>query len=212
MIASPLNRTGKAKIHQDPELGDEEFNACQLLCKYLQDKSFLLTCEAAGLKTSFLPKFSNKSDRRVGIASKYNALLGMDEDLVLGTIVLFGTPAEEMINVKINMVKVGLIKDNVDCALMLHPMAQDVMYRGMLAMDNVEIEYFHKPAHASMASWKGVYALDAIRQINNSLYRGGKAPNIIPFYVSASYRVRSRDKIQLGNLKFQVKHYVNAAG
>lgn len=43
----------------------------------------------------------------------------MDSHLVQGTVVLFGTPAEESSSGKINFVKEGLIKDNVDVALML---------------------------------------------------------------------------------------------
>lgn len=43
----------------------------------------------------------------------------MDDNLVQGTVVLFGTPAEESSSGKINFVKEGLIKDNVDVALML---------------------------------------------------------------------------------------------
>jgi metal-dependent amidase/aminoacylase/carboxypeptidase family protein len=43
----------------------------------------------------------------------------MDKNLVQGTVVLFGTPAEESSSGKINFVKEGLFKDNVDVALML---------------------------------------------------------------------------------------------
>lgn len=48
-------------------------------------------------------------------------------------------------------------------------MAQDVLYGRLLAMDNIEIEYFGKPAHASMAPWEGVNALDAMVQAITSL-------------------------------------------
>ncbi|CEP07549.1 hypothetical protein [Parasitella parasitica] len=180
-------------IHQDPELGNKEFNACQLLCKYLEKKGFQVTRKIAELETSFLARFSNGSGRRVGFASEYDALPGishgcghnliaiqglacavsikslMDESLVQGTVVLFGTPAEETTSAIINIVKQGLIKDNVDCALMLHPMAQDALYGRLLAMDNVEIEYFGKPTHATMAPWEGVNAMDAIVQAITSL-------------------------------------------
>lgn len=43
----------------------------------------------------------------------------MDKGLVQGTVVLFGTPAEETTSGKINMVKDGLVQDNVDYAMML---------------------------------------------------------------------------------------------
>ena len=65
------------KIHEKPELGDKEFYACKVLCEYMEGKGFEVTREVAGLKTSFLAKFSNsKSGRRVGFASEYDALPG----------------------------------------------------------------------------------------------------------------------------------------
>lgn len=43
----------------------------------------------------------------------------MDKGLVQGTVVLFGTPAEETTSGKINFVKEGIVQDNVDYAMML---------------------------------------------------------------------------------------------
>ncbi|KAK4513803.1 uncharacterized protein ATC70_005809 [Mucor velutinosus] len=241
------------KIHENPELGDQEFNACKILSDYMEEKGFQVTREVAGLKTSFLAIFSNnESGRRVGFASEYDALPGighacghnliaiqgvacavsmkalMDNNLVQGTVVLFGTPAEESSSGKINFVKEGLIKNNVDVALMLHPMAQDMLYGRLLALDNVKIEYFGKPAHASTAPWEGVNALDAMVQAITSLglmrqqilptdrvhgiiTNGGEAPNVIPSYVSASYYVRSLTKNQLESLKTRVEQCFKGA-
>lgn len=43
----------------------------------MEQKGFQVTREVAGLKTSFLAKFSNsESGRRVGFASEYDALPG----------------------------------------------------------------------------------------------------------------------------------------
>jgi len=43
----------------------------------------------------------------------------MEQDLVQGTVVLFGTPAEETTSGKINFVKEGVLQANVDYAMML---------------------------------------------------------------------------------------------
>lgn len=43
----------------------------------------------------------------------------MEQNLVQGTVVLFGTPAEETTSGKINFVKEGILKDTVDYSMML---------------------------------------------------------------------------------------------
>ena len=43
----------------------------------------------------------------------------MDQNLVQGTVVLFGTPAEETTNGKINFVKEGIVQNTVDYSMML---------------------------------------------------------------------------------------------
>jgi metal-dependent amidase/aminoacylase/carboxypeptidase family protein len=43
----------------------------------------------------------------------------MEQDLVKGSVVLFGTPAEETTSDKLNFVKEGVVQDKVDFAMML---------------------------------------------------------------------------------------------
>lgn len=43
----------------------------------------------------------------------------MEKNLVQGTVVLFGTPAEESTSGKINFVKEGVLQKNADFAMML---------------------------------------------------------------------------------------------
>ncbi|OBZ88489.1 Peptidase M20 domain-containing protein 2 [Choanephora cucurbitarum] len=177
------------KIHDDPELGNKEFHAHDLLTDYLEKKGFKVTRKAAGLETAFLAEFSNSSsDRRVGFVCEYDALPGvghacghniitvqglasalslktlMEHDLVKGKVVLFGTPAEESTSGKINFIKTGLLQNSVDVAMMLHPFAKDSLYGKMLALDTLEVEFFGKASHAGMAPWNGINALDALMQ------------------------------------------------
>lgn len=109
----------------------------------------------------------------------------MEQDLVQGTVVLYGTPAEETTSGKISIVKAGLLKENVDYSMMLvsdkslsictiwqedwriknkHPFAIDGIYARMLALDTLDVEFFGKASHAGMAPWNGVNALDALMQ------------------------------------------------
>jgi metal-dependent amidase/aminoacylase/carboxypeptidase family protein len=43
----------------------------------------------------------------------------MEQDLIQGSVVLFGTPAEESSSGKINFVKEKIVQDKVDFAMML---------------------------------------------------------------------------------------------
>ncbi|KAG1164916.1 hypothetical protein G6F36_013627 [Rhizopus arrhizus] len=65
------------KIHDDPELGDQEHHAYALLTNYLEKNGFKITYKAAGLETAFMAEFSNShSGRRVGFCCEYDALPG----------------------------------------------------------------------------------------------------------------------------------------
>ncbi|KAI9481584.1 MAG: hypothetical protein EXX96DRAFT_567309 [Benjaminiella poitrasii] len=241
------------KIHDDPELGNKEFHAYKILTEYLEKKGFEMTHKAVGLETAFMATFSNsKTGRRVGFVCEYDALPGvghacghniitvqglacalslkalMEQGLVQGTVVLFGTPAEESTSGKINFVKEGVVKDSVDYAMMLHPLTQDGLYNQMLALDSCDIEFFGKASHAGMAPWNGVNALDAMIQgfdsigllrqqvlptdrLHGIITNGGKAANVIPDYTSAHFYARSLTRNQLKELKPRVENCFKAA-
>lgn len=54
-----------------------------------------------------------------GLACALSMKALMEQDLVQGTVVLYGTPAEETTSGKISIVKAGLLKENVDYSMML---------------------------------------------------------------------------------------------
>ncbi|CEI95746.1 hypothetical protein CU097_009653 [Rhizopus azygosporus] len=241
------------KIHDDPELGNQEFHAHELLTDYLEKKGFKVTRNAVGLSTAFIAEFSNsKSGRRVGFCCEYDALPGighgcghnlisiqglacaisikklMEQDLVKGSVVLFGTPAEETTSDKLNFVKEGVVQDKVDFAMMLHPFAKDGLYPNMLALDSLDVEFFGKASHAGMAPWNGINALDALMQafdnigmlrqqtlptnrIHGIITKGGDAANVIPAYASAKFYARSLTKNQLAELKPKIENCFKAA-
>ncbi|ORZ30647.1 hypothetical protein BCR44DRAFT_39611 [Catenaria anguillulae PL171] len=140
-----------------------------------------------------------------------------------GRLTLFGTPGEEGLGGKINMLRAGDF-DGIHFAMMLHPGNIDLAYPTYLAAQSLDVEYFGCEAHASSAPWDGVNALDAmvcafnaiahVRQqlrptdrVHGVITNGGAAPNIIPAYTSASMMVRA---LTIGGLKEEVKPKVVA--
>ncbi|KAI8327957.1 hypothetical protein BC941DRAFT_445948 [Chlamydoabsidia padenii] len=240
------------KIHDDPELGNQEHHAYKLLTEYLKAQGFTLVYEAAGLKTAFIAEFSNGPGRRIGFCSEYDALPGvghgcghnliaisglacalatkrlLEEKKIQGTVVLFGTPAEESSSGKITLVKSGEVNKRVDVAMMLHPFAVGGLYARMLALDTLEVEFHGKSSHAGMAPWNGVNAVDAIMQgfdniamlrqqilpsnrMHGIITNGGQAANVIPAYASARFYARSLTRDQLADLKPRMENCFKAA-
>lgn len=54
-----------------------------------------------------------------GLACALSLKALMEQNLVQGTVVLFGTPAEESTSGKISFVKEGILQDTVDYSMML---------------------------------------------------------------------------------------------
>ena len=129
-----------------------------------------------------------------------------------GSVVVLGCPAEESAvpnaGGKIYLVESGFF-DEIDAAIMIHPMNENRIGSGSsLVARGVQFEFFGKPAHAAAAPHDGVNALDAVIQMFNGvsalrqqlrpsvrvhgvITNGGGAPNVIPPYTSARFRVRA---------------------
>lgn len=142
--------------------------------------------------------------------------LGALADQLPGRVVVLGCPAEESAvpdaGGKIPLVEQGYF-DDVDAAIMIHPGTEDyVPYDSTLVAYGLSFEFFGKPAHAAAAPHEGINALDAIIQMFNGvallrqqlrpdvrihgiITHGGTAPNVIPPYTAARFRVRSADPV-----------------
>jgi len=132
-----------------------------------------------------------------------------------GTIVLFGTPAEETVVGKVYMVREGLF-DDVDAVIDWHPGTETkVRNQPGRALNNFEIEFFGQAAHASADPWNGRSALDAVELLNHGVNMmrehiqptarihyvipdAGEAPNVVPEYAKVWYFVRdvNREEVQ----------------
>ncbi|KAI9254512.1 hypothetical protein BDA99DRAFT_548095 [Phascolomyces articulosus] len=167
-------RSLSLKIHNNPELGYEEYKASALLADYLEDKGFAVTRGAAGMPTSFIAEFTNgKPGRRVAFCSEYDALPGvghacghniiaisgvacaiaikalLEQNLLGGSVSLFGTPAEEGGNGKGRFLQNNDFQKRADVALMIHPAPVDSIVGPALAIDSAEIEFFGRSSHAA---------------------------------------------------------------
>lgn len=133
------------------------------------------------------------------------------EDLV-GTIRLYGTPAEETVVGKVYMAKAGLF-DDLDAALEWHPgLETQVRNQPGRAMNNFTVEFRGQAAHASADPWNGRSALDAVELMNHGVNMmrehirptarihyvipsAGEAPNVVPEYARVWYYVRDTARV-----------------
>lgn len=88
----------------------------------------------------------------------------LQENLISGSVTLFGTPAEESSSGKTAFVQTGTVQRMVDFAMMLHPSGDSGVYAKCLALDSVTVEYFGRQSHAGAAPWNGINAVDALMQ------------------------------------------------
>lgn len=168
-------------IHAQPELLFEEHAASALLADRLERAGFQVERGLGGLATAFRATCGSGSPR-VAIMAEYDAIpeighgcghnviaaaaLGAGEALASlgaelpGTIVVFGTPAEEGGNGKQLLAERGAFT-GIDAAMMVHPLDGDFAFAGTLAVALAEVEFFGRTAHGSMPE-RGINALDAL--------------------------------------------------
>jgi amidohydrolase len=229
------------KIHDNPELGFKEYKAVSWLADYLKHNEFQIETGIAGLATAFkatygegkpeiaviaeydaLPKLGHACGHNIIATSAVGAAIAskVAVDVFGGSIIVIGTPAEEIFGGKIDMIKAGAFND-LDLAMMVHPSTVNAATILALSLNNLEVEFFGKPAHAAAQPYEGINALDAmilsfnninsLRQhvkddsrIHGIITDGGEAPNIIPAHTAGTFIVRSMDNTYIEELKDKV--------
>ncbi|XP_023239512.1 peptidase M20 domain-containing protein 2-like [Centruroides sculpturatus] len=229
------------EIWNHPELGFEEEFAHRLLTDSL-DKLGFRTQKNYVLPTGFRAEFSNNCKGPVvAILCEYDALPGMGhacghnliaeagiaaavavkavletDPSVGGTIVVFGTPAEENGGGKIHFVKAGAF-ENVDVALMVHPGRSNIIFKPNITRINITAIFKGISSHSSASPWLARNALDAavnsytsiglLRQqvhpecrIGVIISKGGEARNVIPSEAEMQLGVRTRNMSELDEL------------
>jgi aminobenzoyl-glutamate utilization protein B len=135
----------------------------------------------------------------------------IDRHSLVGTVRLYGTPAEETVVGKVYMANAGVF-DDLDAALEWHPGLENaVNNERSRALNNFTVEFFGQAAHSSADPWNGRSALDAVELMNYgvNLMRehvkpsarihyvmpsAGEAPNVVPEYAKVWYYVREADR------------------
>ncbi|MBW2044084.1 MAG: M20 family metallopeptidase [Deltaproteobacteria bacterium] len=238
------------RIHAHPEVGWEEQNASRWITEYLEDGGFHIERGICGLPTAFRASYGTGKPV-IAFLSEYDALpdighgcghniiasaavgAGMASRLISDqwstTILVMGCPAEELLGGKVILVEKGAF-DDVDAALMVHPLGEEGNWAGMKSTASVslEVEYWGRQSHAAVDPWNGINALGALllafnnihalqlyfrdrTRINGIIKDGGKAVNVIPEYALGSFMIRTPKDTYLDQLIEKVIQCFEAA-
>lgn len=178
-------------IHDNPELGFEEFKALDFISGVLEHHSFAVQKGYGGLPTSFRADAGSGNGPRVAFMAEYDALNGIGHGCghniiatcatgaflglasviseLDGRICIIGTPAEEGGAGKVKLLRNGAF-DDVDFALMIHPSSggSNLVGRGGRAACTVNVTFHGKGAHSSVPK-NGINALSAAISVFNQI-------------------------------------------
>lgn len=168
-------------LHDDPELGWQEFRSSAAVSDVLTEHGFTVERPYLGLETAFRARYGS-GEFTVGFLAEYDALPGLGHacghNLIaamsvggaiglaeaaaeLGiTVEVIGTPAEEGGGGKIELLDRGAFTE-LDFALMAHPAPVDVAEAEPFAVTHWHIEYTGRAAHAAAYPERGINANDA---------------------------------------------------
>lgn len=236
------------KIHHNPELGFQEVKASGWLTEYLEKNGFQVERGICQLATAFRGSYGSGKPT-IALLAEYDALPKVGHacghniiataavgaavaargaiDEAGGSVVVIGTPAEELYGGKVTMAERGAF-DNLDAVMIVHPSVVDMASIQALACIGLEVEFWGKAAHAAAFPQEGVNALEAMIQafsginslrqhirerarIHGIITQGGEAPNIVPAYTAGSFLVRAEDEAYLDELKEKVLNCFKAA-
>lgn len=179
-------------IHDNPELGFEEFKAVGFISETLEKHGFAVQKGYGGLPTSFRADAGgNGEGPTVAFLAEYDALNGIGHgcghnliaacavgaflglssfmDSLPGRICIIGTPAEEGGAGKVKLLA-NRAFDDVDYALMMHPSSggSNLVGRGGRAACTVKVNFYGKGAHSSVPK-NGINALSAVISVFNQI-------------------------------------------
>jgi len=229
------------KIHSSPELGFHETKAAAWLSQYLEENGFSIEQGICELATAFRGSYG-QGKPVIAILAEYDALPGLGHacghnliaacavgvgvaskpaiDRFGGSILIMGTPGEELYGGKIAMANKGAF-NNVDIAMMAHPGVYNTATSQALTCQALDVEFFGKAAHAAARPEAGINALEAmlnsfaainsLRQhikdkarIHGIITDGGEAVNVVPDHSAGTFLVRAEDDAYLDELKQKV--------
>jgi amidohydrolase len=223
-------------LHRNPELGYAEVKACDRVAGELEGAGFRVTKGVAGLPTALKAVIQGKGEKPlVGILGEYDALpeighgcghnlsaaAAVGAGLALagvmpelpGTLIIFGTPAEEGV-VENAGGKVVMLEEfrGLDAAMIMHALDTTTVTCESFNREALEIEFLGKSANAGNAedSSKGINALEGVMlfwhavnslrlllkndaRIFGIITEGGVSPNMIPARAVTKLQIRVED-------------------
>jgi amidohydrolase len=235
-------------MYEHPEIAYEERETSARLAGFLREREFAVEHPAYGLDTSFAAR-TGTGGPEVVICAELDALPGVGHACghnVIATaaigaglalapladelgfrVTVLGTPAEEKIGGKVDLIRAGAF-EGAAAAMMIHPAPEDTVDPPVLAVLHLEVEFHGKDAHAAASPWEGRNALDAfvhayngasmLRQhmyptdkIHCIITHGGDAPNIIPSLTRSEWYVRAATKARLDEMMGRLDDILAAA-
>ena len=238
-------------IYNNPELGRKEYKASKAHKELLRKYGFKVTDNYIGIETAYLAEYSSqKEGAKIAYLAEYDALpeighgcghniLGATSigagillkefvDKYGGTVLVYGTPAEENFGAKVDMANAGVF-DDVDAAMVSHPTGENhERSNTSQAMEALQFTFKGKTAHAAGDPYNGINALDGVIQFFNSvnalrqqtkdtarihgvISNGGQAANIIPDLAVANFYVREATTKDMVALSERVKNCAKGA-
>jgi amidohydrolase len=247
-------------ITTHPEIGFKETRSVKIETEWLAKHGFKITMPVAGLATAFTARYDGPVKGPVmGVILEYDALrgtagpfhgdqhstqgpIGMAVAVAIaeylaashtpGSIVAYGTPAEEMMPVvKTILFKAGVF-DGLDFMVRSHSSGTTTRAApgfGTCCMniDGVHYIYGGAPSH-QMTSWSGRNALEAVihlfdnvdsmrstirpeARIQGVITEGGTAPNVVPDRAVADFYIRYPDAVYLAQVRTIMDNAAKAA-
>ncbi|MBC2850470.1 M20 family metallopeptidase [Cetobacterium sp. 8H] len=237
-------------IFDNPELGLEEFKSSKKLIDILRNNGFKVEVGVGGFETAFKAIYENGvGGPSIGLLCEYDALEGMGHACahhlqgpsILGAalslknnlkdenykIVVYGTPAEETIGGKVQMLEKGCFND-IDVALMMHGAPDTTTDVKSLALSNFTVKFHGVRSHAALAPEKGRSALDGLLilfqgieflrehvreevRMHYTITNAGGPANVVPKYAEAKFSLRSYDRAYLNHVIERFKKVVQGA-
>ena len=229
------------KLHDSPEIAFEETRAAALLCDYIEANGFAVEKGICGLPTAFRGTYG-KGKPVIAFLAEYDALPGVGHacghnliatsavaagvasrraaDKAGGSILVVGTPGEEVYGGKAIMAEKGAF-DDVDMAMITHPGGGNRVVMHTIACQTLDVEFLGREAHAAAQPEAGINALEAMIQSFNAINSlrqhvtekvrihgiitdGGEAANVVPAHTAGSFIVRAEDDSYLEKVKAKV--------
>jgi amidohydrolase len=178
-----------AAIHQNPEVGLQEYQASARLGDFLEREGFKVRRGVAKLPTAFRADAGDSKRRpRPALLCEYDALPGLGHacghSIIAAAsagagaalhracpglpVTVMGTPAEELGLGKAALIKAGAFK-GVDLAMMVHPSSRRQTVRLFLGLVQRIYTFHGRAAHAAAFPDQGINALDAVITLYNAV-------------------------------------------